>query len=833
MKSPNRLKLSHLLLIGVIGLLLLNSNGHVLFAAGPSLESLHPPVGSRGSEFVVVAKGASLGSTAEVLIHSPGIECVGLQARSDEEVELRLRALPDCELGSYPIRLRTPNGMSELRTVTISPFPVCTEEVKGWNSSLGATSIVGTLAGIEVDRYEVTVKKGDLLSCEVYAVRLGIGLLDTKLIIRNQEGTILHQVDDSPMTKQDPNFSFQVKQDCNLTVEITSVGSADADSYYVMHLGPFPRPAGIFPLGATPNRNLRVSLIRDSIAENNWLEVCKLDSLEVPAANSSITSNSIELLADGVACPSKIPFRTSHPSQQEVWLPPKTDVQSVEQTMIHQYPFAANGTIESEGEEDQVSFLSSIDGLCSVEVFANRMGSLLDAVVELRTEDGHVIARGDDLDGHDPRIEFFATAKTKYEVCITDKRRKGGNLFSYRVEVGSPTHHESVSLARRNKLSQARQVMDVPRGNRVLCLLGVKKEDTSLAAHIRVSNLPSGLHCSSIGELPGTSFAPVVFEASPMATLQGGTLSIGASLVDGESVVREIPFLHHVDLVNGPADALFIETQLHQLAYAITNEVPYQVELIAPTLELPIDGTLGIRVKVTRSSNFKSPIDVSIPMLPEWVDAPEKIQIPAGQDEGVITLRSLPESQPMQWSLIAEASVGIAKKQANAQPIDPAGDLPRTSNSLDYPVLSSSIHSLTIGKSPCIGTLTDAAAEQGGEVSMECSIDFQSSNDEKFVATLEGLPNRIEAPSVNLKPGDTSIEFRLKLAEDAPLGTFKGLVCRIHGERNEESISFCVGRGASLVVSPKGMIQKDSRGRPLSPLEVLRSRNSSTQPTNE
>src|SRR6516165_4877496 len=75
-------------------------------AGAPSIENVAPGVGQRGTEFQLRLVGAGLAEAADLLFYSPGVVCAGLQAVSDNEVTVTVRAAADCPLGSYPFRLR-------------------------------------------------------------------------------------------------------------------------------------------------------------------------------------------------------------------------------------------------------------------------------------------------------------------------------------------------------------------------------------------------------------------------------------------------------------------------------------------------------------------------------------------------------------------------------------------------------------------------------------------------------------------------------------------------------------------------------------------------------
>ena len=86
-------------------------------AGAPSIESVAPGVGQRGAEFQLRLVGAGLEDAADLMLYSPGVVCTGIQS-SENEATATLRAADDCPFGTHPFRLRTKQGISELRIVS-------------------------------------------------------------------------------------------------------------------------------------------------------------------------------------------------------------------------------------------------------------------------------------------------------------------------------------------------------------------------------------------------------------------------------------------------------------------------------------------------------------------------------------------------------------------------------------------------------------------------------------------------------------------------------------------------------------------------------------------
>lgn len=164
-------------------------------AGTPSLEMITPSVGTRGTSFSVVAKGASLKSARTVMFYDPGLRCETIVAKNDDEIQVDFVVDANCSLGPHPFRLLSDDGFSELRTLRISPFPTVLED-KELDSQVvpSNTTILGTLESDDVDVYQIQANAGERISAEAVGIRLGVTLLDTVLTLRDPKGNVIDLV---------------------------------------------------------------------------------------------------------------------------------------------------------------------------------------------------------------------------------------------------------------------------------------------------------------------------------------------------------------------------------------------------------------------------------------------------------------------------------------------------------------------------------------------------------------------------------------------------------------------------------------------------------------
>jgi hypothetical protein len=779
-------------------------------ASKPSMEKVTPPIGTRGSDFTVAVIGSGLSEVKNAVFYDPGLSCQSIEAIQDDEIRLKISADSTCKLGSYPFRLIGPNGVSEMRSITLTPFPILSEGEASKQLPDGNRTILGTLEGDAIDTFEIELRQGETFSAEVHAMRLGAGFLDTKLELVDTDGTSIVTSDDSPLTQQDPSFSIYVPKSGRYRLSITSVdGRADADSPYALHIGSFPRPYGIFPIGIAVGSEQPIAAIHDDPKLNT--------QFSISTVNANTGTRTFEITENGISCPSPIPLRVFDGAI--VHMNDKTRPSESSEIIA---PCSIQGAIREKGQTDEITFVARKSGPHRSEVFASRVGSKLDSVIELRDSDGSLIATGDDFEGLDAKIDFHAEEGEQYRLSISDKRGNGSFNNPYCLEVAPIQPAVTAFLPRRDKRSQARQVIEVPSGNRVLAYFGIRKEGTNAPVSIGLTNLPSSLRVVAGTEQPDTFVIPVVIESSA-----SGEEFVSFAGVMNTLSGEPIAFQQVVDLIHGPADTLFNAATTDRVVVATTPSNPFRVDIDPQTVPLATDGTLGLKVRVSRTEEFDLPIDLKLSYLPEWIEAVEKVTVPADQSETVISLRSFELAQPREWPIVVEASAGIPVK-ATEEDGNERRSRRRTRTPLDYGTVASSLQTLRIIETPCTGNISPISAEQSQTVSVQCHVKLGDGVPDRLIATLEGLPNRVTAEPVEVDKDASSVTFDLIMASDAPLGTFPDVYCRLSGEINGTYVSYCLARRTKLVISKAGESMKDENGNPLSPLDALRRKSSIT-----
>lgn len=819
-----------------------------LHAVPPALESIEPSVGSIGPEFAVTATGSGFDRFKNVLFYNSGVEFLRHEALSDNELKLWFKSLPHATPGRYYFRIVTTDGVSELRALTLTPYPILAEQRDTQDASQKIerdaqrtnVTLLGVLEEGDRDRYTASYSKGERVSVEVEAVRLGYVLLDTILTVYDPAGKVVATIDDTPLYKQDPFITFVAESSGDYTIEVRETAyEGDNRSRYAIHIGNFARPSFVFPLGGPIGEAIELSIEGD-YAGAPTIPV-------VPQAEW--TQRGMFLNEQQTLSPTAVPFRAvpfGNVLEKEPNDTPELPSVSPESLQPAELPMAFNGLLERPGDMDCYAFRAEGGKIYVFEAFADRVGSLADTLVTILDQKGNVLVRNDDGYTHDSRLEFRAPQSDVYFLHVTDKLANGDWRFVYRVEATERFPTITGFLPRPFRRSQEGQTIHVPQGNRSLVKFGVQRVFFDGAVQGEWTDLPAGTRTSPILFESDMYWVPVVVSADDNSEIDGKLINASVTTTPESSAKWIGGFSQIVDLVDGPADAIYHQADLNRLAMSVTRRVPFKVDVIPPTTSLPLDGSLDLIVRVTREPGFVGPVEVSIPVLPPDTHAEAKIEIPADQTEATYTIHSLPVTPERTWALCCEAQASAkaraegrgrmnrgesalsnasdenAKASAESLKTEASPNVMSGSDLAGVKVCSE-IASLKIAASPIQGSLTQTAGEQGATIQVLCQLQWnpESKLPEELTITLEDLPNRVKADPVVWK-GEKEIRIPLHLDPTAPVGTFESVYARMAGNMNGQKLSFNIGRGAKLVIAPPGKLMRNEAGDALSPLDALR-----------
>ena len=747
-----------------------------VLATAPQLASITPTGGQRGTDLEVSFAGERLQDAQEILCYEPGIQILNLNSASNKVVKAQLKIAAGCALGEHHLRVRTTSGLSELRTFLVGPFPVV-EEIEPNSDPAKAqkialnTTVAGVIKSEDVDCFALELKKGQRFSAEVEGMRLGRTLFDPRLTILEADGSILADADDSWLGIQDPFLSIIAPRDGRYIVQLREVTYGGSDKcQYRLHLGSFPRPTAIYPLGGKAGETLMLTCYTEATnqftyqvklpdtAQEKFGVFPELDGLPAPTPNWIRVSGFPNVLAAG----------SNHDREHAT----TTDLQP---------PFALNGVIAQKGHEDWFRFPATKGVALEIGVFARRLRSPLDSILEIFDATGKRLASDDDAAGVDSALKFTPPEGTNYFIRIRDTLGHGGRDFAYRVEVTptAPGLTLKIPEVARND-TQARQFIAVPRGNRFATLISAKRANFNGGLTFAIEGLPQGVTMLAEPMPANVDAMPLVFEAASDAPIAGKLLDLTAVGTNGANLITG-KFHQDVELVQGPNNVAFYSTAVDKLAVAVTQEAPFHLRIVEPTVPLVQAGSMRLEIVADRATNFDGPIEVQMVWNPPGISSQSEATIPKGATNVFYQLNAGGGAVTHAWKIAALAHATVDGGQV---------------------YVSSQLAPLEVAAPYLAGKIETVSLNPGKTGQLTVDLQPIKPFEGKASIRLLGLPEKVTASEKEISAADQEVIFDLKVDLKCPIGSHKNLFCAVDVKQNGQIIPHTIASGGILRITP-------------------------------
>lgn len=790
----------------------------------PTVRVVLPRGGQRGTELAIVFHGERLADAAEVMFVDPGITVLSLEAKDEKEVTAKVQIAADAALGEHRLRLRTKSGVSELRTFWVGPFPAVEE--KEPNNDLDHAqpiernvTVEGVIKSEDVDVFSLEMKAGERLTAEVEGLRLGETLFDPFVAILDAKRFELASCDDCALLKQDPVASCIVPADGRYFVLIRETSyRGDDKCRYRMHVGTFPRPTVAIPAGGKPGTDVDVRLLGDVKGEI----VQKVHFAPDAPAESWIVPEQ-----DGISAPSGVSVRVIN-AEPIPEVEPNDDFAHAT-AAGRPPPFAFDGVIDHPGDVDVVKFTAKANVALNVRVHGRSVRSPLDSVMSIHSADGKQLDQSDDTIGLDSYLRFVPPADGDYFVRISDHLGAGGPLYVWRLVVTPISPGLALDVPRFGRDSQARQTLSVARGNRSALVVHCGRNNFAGDVKLAAEGLPDGVKVTAVPMAKAVDQTLLLFEAAGDAPLAG-------KFVDLVGEFAPPPPAEHPDqppppikghlrqklelVVAQPNDTNFYDTTVDRLALAVTEELPFTLEVEAPKVPLVQGGVAQLKVHAHRKEGFDAPIVVRMLWLPPGVGSQPTQTIEKGKSDLLYGVNAAGDAQLNTWQLALQGEAESGRGQVFA---------------------STALTPLTVTPPFLQLKLDLAATEQGKPAQVVAHLEPVTPFEGKAVVKLHGLPPKCSAPDQEIAASDTSVVFEVATAADTPAGKHGSLFCEVDVVKDGETIVHYLGGGGTLRVdtpappkavaaapapkeAPKAEPPKpaEKKAKPLSRLEQLR-----------
>lgn len=784
-----------------------------LAAFWPELHLIEPRGGQRGTEVDVQFLGKRMEGAGEILLYEPGISVSGFTKNDERQADAKLVIAPDAVLGEHSMRVRTASGISELRTFWVGQFPTVKEAEPNATFDTAQrielnTTIQGVAANEDDDYYVCSLKKGQRLSVEVEAMRLGRVFFDAYVAILDPKKFELASCDDTPLLRNDAFASIIAPEDGDYRIVVREAAYEGTDDcQYRLHIGTFPRPTAVFPTGGRPGETVDFTFIGDPSGPIK-------QSITLPPNASERFP--IFPMSEGLSAPSPH-WITVSPLESIREAAANHDAGSA--TPVPPIPCAMHGILDGDARSDWFKFTAKKDQNLVIRVLARSHRSPMDSVISIHQADGKHLAGNDDQGSPDSILNWTCPGDGDYCLQIRDQLNRTGPDFTYRIEVANKSPALAATLPTVERvMSQKWKTFPVPRGNRYAAVINLTRENIACDSVFEAGSLPAGvtLHAPPIPRSI-TTF-PVVFEAAPDAPVAGG-LHPFALRATGDAPAltgKLVDTIHHVDVNNQGA---YHSASFDRIATAVIAEAPFRIDLETPAVPIVKNGTLSLKVRATRSAGYAEKITVRFLWNPPGISGPVTLEIPGDQSEIAYELNASNDAAVADWQVCVLA-------EANT----PQGPV----------LVSSALTPLKVAEPYISMTLDLAATEQCKNTSMLAKIENLHPFEGPATVELLGLPHGATCPNLTFTRDQTELTFPITVAADAKVGKHNGIFCRVNVPENGATILHQTAMNSTLRIDapspapvataePKPAPEKPAEPqakseKPLSRLEQLRQR---------
>jgi hypothetical protein len=731
--------------------------------AAPTIGRIEPPGAPAGAELEIRLVGGDLGEPQELFFEEGKIAVASVTGVDEKTVKATLRVPADCPPGGHRLRLRTRDGLSELRTFRVGGF----EQVKEAepNDAVGTAqpvslghTVVGIVKTEDVDCFRVHLPAGGRIAAAVDALRLDQEMFDPHLELVDARGFVVAACDDHPLLGQDAMLAATVAEEGDYVIRLRESAYGGNDGcVYLLHVGDFPTPHLAWPPAGPPAAELDVEWLGDSAGPFR-------QKVRLPDAVPLEGVVERHPQREGRPSPVGVPLRVttvaaaaeSEPNDD----PPKATPATA--------PAGCLGRLDKPEDVDWYRIAAAKGTSWHVRGWGRRLGSPIDLVVNVHrdNEKRERITGNDDTDGPDSEAKITVPDEGSFLVRVADHLRRGGPDFVYWIEIEQAVSAVTVSVPPGRSNSQERLVAVVPRGNRSAVVFNATRSDCDRAATIACESLPSGLTAVAAPLSATVPAAPVVFEAAAEAATTTALASIAVRAADDGQVLGGLR--QTTELVFGPPNnATYRKSVSDRLPVAIVEPAAIRITVDPPTVPLVRRGSLGLRVRLERLDGFDGKVRLGFPFKPPGVGAPASVEISGEESEAIYQLNANADAPLGTWQVVVTA---VARPKGKDR--DDA-----------MPLVSSLLVPIEVAE-PVVQLAADKATVEQGR---ETTIVWKVTKPGEFVgaakARLLGLPAKTEAPELELQPGATELVFPVKAAGDAPPGPYPNVFCELRVPR--------------------------------------------------
>lgn len=499
----------------------------------------------------------------------------------------QIRIKPDSPLGLRPWRVWTAQGAAAGPVqFMIGDLPEVVEQEIDGDPVPVEVRLPVTINGRifpreDVDIWSFTAKKGQTITGEVHAARLG-SPLDSYLEVIDPQGRRVAENDDT--FGADSLVRFTAAMDGQYQVRIRDVNFRGGPAYvYRLTVTAGPYVERVYPLGARRGSTTTFTPTSQGLPHGPV-------SIAVPA--DAPENYAHHLTADGGQTN---PFFLDVDDLPEYLETEPNDEPGQARPVA--LPAVLNGRIDKPGDVDFWTFPARKGTVYQFEARALALGSPLHAVLAVTDASGKELARADAAAPGklDPVLRFTAPADGSYFLRVASLfPSRGGPAYAYRLRA-------QVEAAPDFRLRVADNVLTLNRGGQAKLKVLVERTAVPAPVQLAVEGLPPGVTAAKVQIGAGQGAADLTLKADASAKIQVSRLTIrGGMTVNGRTLTRTAAW-------QGPRGCTPVDTVL----LAVALPTPFKI-VGGYDMGWAARGTVAHRRYRVERNGFTGPLEVRL-----------------------------------------------------------------------------------------------------------------------------------------------------------------------------------------------------------------------------
>ncbi len=717
-------------------------------AAEPTVTAIMPLGLEIGATTTLTISGTGLSQNPQLLLSVPIAKQQVQEGSNDRQLKIDITLANEAQAGYANLWVVTDEGTSALNVIPLDGLPDMawadvTEKLPvAYTARLtGSNRLTTTIAG----------KKGQLLQIEVESQRLG-GAVRPVVHLFDAQHLQLAYVMPSVILKGDCRLQKELPADGQYTIEIHDAQYAAGGTVPVrVKIGSWDYADQVFPPAVSAKSGGQVELVGHGTS----------GPLKVSPSDKGI---------EALNWPAKSVSSGPRPWVRVSQLDEVVEAREQDQPQtLGSVPIGVSGRIATPGQRDVYVLNVKQGDELNLEVFADRWGSPLDAVLEVQTPEGRTLGKADDAAGTtDPTLVYKVPAKVEQvHVVIRDLYDRGSADCIYRLAITSSAKAKAESQTGGAwKLSVPSAHVTIPSGGHAV--FPVTLERTGMDEPLPLTLAAGGLKLDvPATKVPTGSTGALLEIHAPAGVSQAAVIKVHgahanrqqtAAYADHATGALQPWLAEEIAVATGPASTLSVNWKQspQDAALVLADKVSLEVDWKLPKMpaeegkEPPKPGPVQLHfITAQKIPEVNGRADVN-----QSIRIEKAVEVPADKGTGAISVLIPNTLVGEAYDVAIEARLMSAdKKQVLASATTPVRRIAT--------------------KNPLQLQLADATAltiEPGKEIEIAGQVERHESHKGQVTITLKDLPAGFVAAAVVVKPEEQKFVVKLKAPATAKPG---------------------------------------------------------------